>query len=113
MTINFKRGLNRLFIVLSLAFYARAGWSLYSDWDIRAASHKSSLALCLDNSVPPVTPAWRCREMWPEPKLTSDDYIIGGITLAFPPALYVLLFLSWRIITWVGRGFRNDKAVSA
>ncbi len=99
--MNFRRGLRRLFLVLGILYYLIGGLWLYN---IRASGesyHQFVLSECLDGARTPGSALTEegCREAWPPPDHSGET--IG--MLAFP----ALMYGAWKVLAWIGSGFRT------
>jgi hypothetical protein len=106
--MNFRRGFNRLFLVIGALYYLIGGWSIYSGWTERIASRAAALAdMCPGGHSKPPEPSTyfqvydenTCNLLTTPVKWDWTDTLIYAL-------LPVLLYGAWRILAWIGRGFK-------
>jgi hypothetical protein len=107
--MNARRGFQRLFLVLGIFYYLAGGLWLYDRWTNRISAQRFELTRCLDavrdpgDSVLRITDA-DCRENHPP----ANEWP-ATISLVIFPAL---LYGAWRILAWIGRGFKTEGRIS-
>lgn len=116
--MNFRRGFKRLFFVLGTIYYLSAALWTYSTWTENVSAHEVNLSRCLETVRYPVPSAVRytkedCLKIWPAPSEEWHTMTVGGwsvviVIVTLPAILYGL----WKLLTWIGRGFRIDNPVS-
>lgn len=142
VAINARRGLLRAYVVLSSCFYVWAAFGIYNnEYAAGFSSLNLNRDICRDwvsnasERVPipfeqvqkyfkgkPITYE-TCTALWPsfDPlsvrglvrRWDTDLSFTTAFVLLFPPFLYGVLFGVWKVLVWVGRGFRANKVASS
>jgi hypothetical protein len=104
--MNFRRGFNRLFLVLTIAYYGVGGLSLYFDWGHKIDVYHGDLNRCLDLARDAgdarITVA-SCHQAWKPPSVTTDELVLVSLFVSVPWVLYGLA----EIGVWIGEGFHR------
>jgi hypothetical protein len=105
--MNAGRGFKRLFLVLAICYYAIGGFLIYVDWDTDRSARRYELSKCIEDGKKyfdvndnPITSEADCNRIHPP----VNDWAETLSFLLFPAVLYGI----WRILAWVGRGFRDN-----
>jgi hypothetical protein len=109
--MNYRRGLKRAFLVLGALYYLTiAAWGFMA-WTDTASAHESNLSACIDSArhgtASDGVTEDDCRRIWPAPSwrgTTAGGWIVVAAILMLPAILHAC----WKLLAWVGRGFRAD-----
>src|ERR1700732_4018973 len=111
--MNFRRGFNRLFLVLAVLYYLIGGWTIYHGWAERITSRTWVLTeVCPDGHAKPhealtfqVYDEKVCKAITAP---VEWDWT-GTIVFALFPTF---LFGTWKLLSWIGRGFKMEPSIS-
>jgi hypothetical protein len=131
--MNFRRGMLRLFVALTIAWYLLGAVILYGDWTSHYSKQKANLDPCLDAvrnpsrytgyedehghpiaratyptlSVHPITDTEEsCRKTWVVTPI--EEYEATAFVILFPLMVYGF----GKALAWIGKGFREGPSVS-
>jgi hypothetical protein len=112
--MNFRRGFHRLFLVLGIVYYLTGGWQMYNNWTQRIADRASALAdHCPGGHAKPPEPL-SLSQVYDEKTCKALTARVewewtGPVIFALLPAF---LYGIWKVLSWIGRGFKTQPQIS-
>lgn len=114
--MNFRRGFKRLFLVRGVLYYLIGGWVIYDQWAERIAIRTSVLAdvgVCPGGHPKPLE-LFTFFQVYDEKTCKGLAAPVewdwtGTLVYALFPAF---LYGAWRLLSWIGRGFKVQPQVS-
>jgi len=104
--MNYRRGFQRLVVVLGVCYGVIGGILLGVAWFSAASTQRFELARCLDAVRDPGESATRitvaeCLEWHPPVYAWPGEWLYTIAFILFPALLYGF----WRVMAWIGKGF--------